>query len=242
MTKRSFSQIEVQKILAAWLDWAPRGSRPLYYHTDENSILHLQANLHYNGQKGKVVGLDLESPKPEYEDELLNDLPSSKNQGCYYLKSILDNPTRYYMRKELLPALIRSYFKILWNKNTLASDGTPLYRKLNFAVLQGEPQEKAWINFHSSQSCEHEHHAPLFRPFPLTSQRAGAGPLQPVFVNHPNAVQSVRKRLGKFFSLFNPMLSEREFLNKLNHRGSAYMEIAAEVVGSEVPYYTVTME
>jgi len=146
------------------------------------------------------------------------------------------------MRTELLPALIQSYFKILWNKKTLASDGTPLYRKLNFVVLQGEPQEKAWINFRASKSCEHAHHAPLFRPFPLTSQRAGLGPLEPVFVNHPYAVQTLRTRLAKFFSLFNPMLSGKEFLTRLNHRASAYMESAAEVVGSEVPYYTVTME
>jgi len=243
MTKRSFSQAEVQKMLVAWLDWVPRGTRPLYFHTDEAAILHLQSNLHFNGQKGKVVGLDLETPKPEYEEELLKDLPSSKNQGCYYLKSILDNPSRFYMRKELLPALIQSYFKILWDKKTISSDGTLLHQKLNFVILQGEPAEKAWVNFRTSPSCEHEHHAPIFRPFPLTAQKPSAnGPLAPVFVNHPSAVQVMRKRLAKFFSLFNPALSEKEFIEKLNHRGNTYMEIAAEVVGSEVPYYTVTME
>jgi len=242
MTKRSFSQIEVQKILTAWLDWAPRGPRPLYFHTDEAAIRHLQHNLHYNGQKGKVVGLDLESPKAEYQTELLKDLPAPQNQGCYYLKAILDNPARFYMRKELLPALIQSYYKILWDKVTLSSDGTKLYQKLNFVVHQGEPAEKAWVNFRTSTACEHHHRAPLFRPFPLTAQRPGTGPLAPVFVNHPQAVSVVRTRLAKFFGLFNPVLSEREFLNKLNHRGNTYMEITAEMLGSQVPYYTVSVE
>jgi len=84
--------------------------------------------------------------------------------------------------------------------------------------------------------------APLFRPCPLTTDKAGTGPSAAVMVNHPAAVQVMRKRLAKFFSLFNPMLSEREFLQKLAHRGSTYMEVAAEVLGSEVPYYTVAME
>jgi hypothetical protein len=82
MTKRSFSQMEVQKILTAWLDWVPRGQRPLYFHTDETATQHLQANLHYNGKKGTVVGLDLDAPKDEYRDELLKDLALSKNQAC----------------------------------------------------------------------------------------------------------------------------------------------------------------
>jgi hypothetical protein len=242
LTKRSFSQTEVQKILAAWLDWVPRGQRPMYFHTDETATLHLQANLHFNGVKGKVVALDLETPKEEYIEELLKDLPNSKNQGCYYLKSILDDPKRFYMRKELLPALIQSFFKILWDKKTLSSDGKPLYKKLRFETLIGEPNPKAWINFRATHACEHQHMAPIFRPFPLTTEKAGVGAASAVMVNHPSAVQVMRRRLAKFFSLFNPMLSEREFLQKLDHRGSTYMEVAAEVLGSEVPYYTVALE
>jgi hypothetical protein len=80
LTKRSFSTAEVRKILVAWLDWAPRGSRPLTLQTDEAALHHLQQNLHYNGQKGKVVALDIEQPKSEYRSELLKDLVSSKNQ------------------------------------------------------------------------------------------------------------------------------------------------------------------
>jgi len=85
--------------------------------------------------------------------------------------------------------------------------------------------------------------APLFRPFPVTSaSNAGSVKASPVIVCHPEAVKVVRKRLAKFFSLFNPMLSEEQLIAKLSHRGNTYMEIAAEVLGSEVPYYTVTME
>jgi hypothetical protein len=240
MTRRSFSQTEVQKMLAAWLDWAPRGSQPLYFHTDEAATLHLQANLHFNGVKGKVVALDLDAPKDEYIDELLKDLPNSKNQGCYYVKAILDDPKRFYMRPALLPALIQSFFKILWDKKTLASDGKALYQKLRFETHVGEHSPKAWINFRVTHACEHQHMAPVFRPFPLTTKRVG--PVSAVLVNHPAAVQVLRKKLAKFFSLFNPMLSEKEFMQKLAHRGATYLEVAAEVLGSEAPYYTVSLE
>jgi hypothetical protein len=154
---------------------------------------------------------------------------------------VLDNPARFYMRKELLPYLIQSFFRILWDKTAVATDGSLLHSKLNFVTLQGEPKERAWVNFRASPACEHEHHTPLFRPFPLTTQRLSSTALAPVFVNHPIAVNVMRRRLAKFFALFNPALSEREFIDKLSHRGNTYMEIAAEVVGSEVPYYTVRL-
>jgi len=245
MTKRAFTVTEVKKILSAWLNWAPRGSRSVALQTDETATLHLQQNLHYNGEKGKVIGLDLDDPKSEYHSELLKDLPHAKNQGCYYLKSILDSPQRFYVRKELMPSLIRAFFMILWDKKTLSSDGTPLYRKVRLNMLQGEPKAKAWINFRASHACEQRRMAPVFRPFPVTTERAGPSlpaHLSPVIVNHPEAAKVVRSRLAKFFALFNPMLSEEQFTNKLNHRGNTYMEIAAEVLGSQVPYYTVTME
>jgi len=234
----------VKKILTAWLDWAPRGSQPLALQTDEASTLHLQKNLHYNGAKGKVVDLDLDAPKPEYHTELYKDLPHSKNQGCHYLKAILDDPARFYVRRELLPSLIEAFYRILWDKTTLSSDGTALYKKLRLNILQGEPAARAWINFRASPACERHHMAPLFRPFPLTTARVGSTPdhVAPVIVCHPEAAKVVRKRAAKFFSLFNPMLSEEQFIAKLNHRGNTYMELAAEVLGSQVPYYTVTME
>jgi hypothetical protein len=90
LTKRSFTSVEVQKILVAWLDWAPRGSRPLTLQTDEAALLHLQQNLHFNGVKGKVVALDIENPKPEYQTELLKDLPNSKNMVTSHSGSFVD--------------------------------------------------------------------------------------------------------------------------------------------------------
>jgi len=244
LMKRSFTRVEVQKILSAWLDWAPRGVHPLTLQTDESALLYLQQNLYFNGVKGKVVALDVESPKPEYETELLNDLPNSKNQGCYYLKSILDEPARFYVRKQLLPHLIESFFRILWDKKTLSADGIPLYQKVRLNVLSGEPRPGAWINFRLSHACENQRMAALWRPFPVTTARVGTGGVQStsVIVNHPEAAKVVRKRLAKFFSLFNPMLSEEQMIAKLNHRGNTYMEVAAEVLGSQVPYYTVSME
>lgn len=244
MTKRAFTDAEVGRILASWLKWPARGSRPLALQTDEAALLHVQQNLHYNGEKGKVVGLDLDSPKAEYQTELLKDLPHAKNTGCYYLKSILDAPARFFVRPELLPALIRAFYRILWDKSTLvdAKDPSlgPLYNRVKLNILQGEPAPKAWINFRASHSCERKRMAPVWRPFPVTTSRAAHA--SPVIVNHPEASKVVRMRLAKFFSLFNPMLSERAFVAKLNHRGNTYMELAAEVLGSQVPYYTVTVE
>jgi hypothetical protein len=48
----------------------------------------------------------------------------------------LDAPARFYVRKELLPALLQSFFRILWDKKTLSSDGTPLWKKVRLNILQ----------------------------------------------------------------------------------------------------------
>jgi hypothetical protein len=84
------------------------------------------------------------------------------------LKAVLDDPARFYVRKQLLPALIRAFFRILWDKKTLSSEGTPLYQKVRLNILSGEPKPGAWINFRLSHACERAHMAPLFRPFPVT--------------------------------------------------------------------------
>jgi hypothetical protein len=75
----------------------------------------------------------------------------------------------------------------------------------------------------------------------LTTQRPD-GPIGEVFVNHPFAVQSLRAKLATFFSLHTPQISPHEMESRLNHRGLHHMEIAAEILGSDVPFYTVTVE
>jgi len=136
------------------------------------------------------------------------------------------------------------FFKILWDKKRVASDGTLLYRKLNFDVLEGEPNAKAWVNFRANHHCERAHRAPAIRPFPLTTERPGFDPgsIGPVLVNHPHAVRVMRDRLAKFFSLLNPTIGARDFSARLAHRGERVLESVAEVLGSVVPFYTVTVE
>jgi hypothetical protein len=138
VTQRTLSLDDVSQLLSAWLDWGPRGDLPFYYHTDDTSLKHLQAHLHLNGETGKVVGLDVEEPKDELKDQLLKDLTASKNQGCYYIKALLDNPQKFYLRAELTPLLIQALYKIIWNKDTQGSDGVALYTKVNLDILEGK--------------------------------------------------------------------------------------------------------
>jgi hypothetical protein len=233
---RNVTEAAVQKLLAAWLGDIT-GS--MMYTTDDEAVHHLQANLHLNGQKGTVVALNLLFPQPELREEILKDIVKPENQGSYFLKAVLADPRRFYLRKELVEALIRSLFNILWDRSTVGPDGVPLFRKINVNQLSGTFAPRAWINFRANPHCEEENKAPGFAPM----SRRGYGAVQ-VIVNHPAAVHSLRRRMSRFFVGLDPHpdVSVATFLNRLGRASQRITELFAEVVGASIPFYTVVVE
>jgi hypothetical protein len=232
VTHKALLDEEITSLLHSWLNFDQRNGEPMYFLTDDAAIYHLQQHLHTNGATGLVVGLDLENPDAELREEILKDLAKSANHGCYFIKAVLDNPEAYYLRPELAHGLIKAYFQTLWDKEALANDGTPLSEKLNFRVVEGEPQEKAWINLRGNTHCESEFIAPVINP---KGDKA-------VYINHPHAAEVARAKLAHFFARHSPDVGYTELFNHINHRGSKNMQILAETLASSMPYYTITIE
>lgn len=206
-----------------------------------------------------MLDLDLKHPEKNYKAALRTDLRKAANHGCTYIKAVLDNPAAYGVRKGLLPDMINVYFDMLWDKKTTVTGRTlkdstepqlrtnetysvsnsPLLAdRLEFQVLDGPLlQEQAWINFRGNRHCEHDKQAPLFRPRTDKTQ---------VFVNHPAAAAVWRHKLASFFARHAHKsgfaFSAKSFFLRLRRRGRRNMEMAAELLGRNVPYYTVTVE
>lgn len=234
ITKEQLTQDLVTTYFKKWLDYAPRGPALFYYHTDSAAVLRVQQKLHVGGSSDKVVGLELDAPEARWRETISQLLKQSRFHGCTYIKAILDEPERFYLRRELPGYVVTAFFHTLWDKTSLASDGQPYYQKLNFVTLDGMAgEEKAWVNIQASHNCEKAHRAPAFRPH---------NSLAPVFVHHPQAVDVHRETYARFFAAFADGLSAKDLLQRYRHRGAQTLQVAAEVLGSSVPFYTVTVE
>jgi len=223
-------------------------------------------------RRGAVLQLDLTKPEAAQQAPLRTDLLKPINHGSLYLRAVLDNPAAYGVRAPLVQHTIHAFFNLMWNKKTLAKPLPPpspeqkakeaaekkdkkqqgeekndvvtsklLADRFRLVVLDGKAlQEKAWINFRGNSHCESEKRAPLFTP------RSSGKSATSVFVNHPAAAAAWRHRLASFFAAHAnkqgvPVSAKSLFL-RMRRRGLRNMELAAEVVGSNVPYYTVTVE
>eukprot|EP01006_Ploeotia_vitrea_P036872 TRINITY_DN66068_c10_g1_i1.p1 TRINITY_DN66068_c10_g1~~TRINITY_DN66068_c10_g1_i1.p1 ORF type:complete len:428 (+),score=216.71 TRINITY_DN66068_c10_g1_i1:51-1286(+) len=234
---KDFSAERVQHVLESWLE---SSTTSFYFNTDELAVKNLREHLTVAGRQG-VVGLDLTNPKVEYRKSLLRDLCKSDNQGSYFLKAVLDHPDRFYMRGETVCHAVQAFFKILWQRGdekpkVSSIDGETLYSKLNFQVLQGALNCRAWINFRANHHCEEEHKAPAFTPAVDDSQ---------VFVCHPEAVSILRERLGAHMLREGGLptsLQLKPLVQRIQRRSFINMEHTAESVGSNVPFYTATIE
>jgi len=208
----------------------------MYFHSDTLSVHQLELHLVTKGKTGGIVGLSLDDPPSQYQASLLENLIKSRYHGCEYIRALLDNPERFYVRSQLLQYLIQAYFMTLWDKQALAGDGvTPLSSLLNFQILEGNHKEKAWINFRGNGPCEHEHKAPIARV---------QSPLISLYVNHPTAVQVHREKLATFFTshALSIILNGSQLFYRFNYRGVLNMLETAALLGRDIPYYTVTVE
>lgn len=63
------------------------------------------------------------------------------------------------------------------------------------------------------------------------------------FVHHPDAVRDLRKWLSRFFALrFPAAASEQVMMQTITRRQEAVLQAVAESVGSDLPFYTITIE
>lgn len=217
-----------------------------------------QQRLKVRGSAGMVVDLNLQSPPNDYKEQLRIDLRDPRNHGSAFIRSVLSKPQRFNMRDGLVGDAVQVFFDILWNKDTQiqgcsnatynATAAQPknddrsysckLSDHITFEILDPQPaQEKAWLNIRSNFHCEAEHRAPLFLSRTDTTS---------VFINHPQAVLYWRHQLSQYFTLHAQTagfpITVNHFYKRLKRRGLRNTEMCAEMIGRDVPYYTVTVE
>lgn len=133
--------------------------------------------------------------------------------------------------------MIHAFYNALWDRETKASDNTPLFKKLYFSSLSGVPNEKAFIDFRGSESCEHNNMAVPFAPLQGKDS---------VYVSHSVAANSLRSLLARFFALKSD-LGYGELLKKFERRGRINFLQSAELFGmghqgGALPFFTVIFE
>lgn len=235
--KQRLTYKEVSVLLRGWLDWSNRP--PVVFTTDLQAVEHLRKHLRVRGEAGTVVDLDLVNPPDDYKPGLRQDLRDGRNHGSRFIKALINSPARFALRPQLAQDVIVAFFETMWDTKTERKNGAGLLSsQCKLDIVEGTAeQEKAWINFRANQHCEHELKAPAFK---------SNTDVAPVFINHPEAVQYVRHRLSQFFahhaSTLGVDVPALQFFLRFQRRGLRNLQMAAELLGRDVPFYHVTVE
>jgi hypothetical protein len=78
------------------------------------------------------------------QENLYKRLIQPENIGDLHIKLILKYPQNFNVRKELIEIFIKSFYKILWDKQD------DMYLKLELDVLTGDHNESAFIEVRSN--------------------------------------------------------------------------------------------
>jgi hypothetical protein len=149
--------------------------------TDDFALNHLEREL-------AVEGLNLNNPRPQIQEEALEALTKPENVGDNHLKMLLKYYEKYSINPELVKLFLKSYFKLLWDKQNELSN------KLKLEVLVGEHRESAFLEVRSNEACTKAQLAPLI--IPREASNTGLS----IFVNHLDAVSIRRIDIAKFFA------------------------------------------
>jgi len=145
--------------------------------------------------------------------------------GNDHVKFMLESPTDYSVRKELVQHFIHAFFDILWNEYD------PLRERLNVQVLPGDHQERALVSVTVPEFCLRQANlAPLIAPR-LTATS--------IVIINPDAVQVLRKELSVFFSRdTSPVVRADELMKRFNVLAAGQGSITKKKMFDRIPSYT----
>jgi hypothetical protein len=145
--------------------------------------------------------------------------------GNDHIKFMLENPTGYSVRKELVQHFVHSFFDILWNPYD------PLREKVRVQILAGEHQERAVVSVTIPDFClKQANLAALIAPrLPATS----------MVVLNPDAVQVLRKELAVFFSReTTPVVRADEMSKRFNVLAAGQGALTKKAMYDRIPTYS----
>ncbi len=139
-----------------------------YLHSDREAHDRLAASL------GAPAGVGIDAltlrPPEELRPTLLGLLVLPAHVGCGHLRLLLEDPEGYGVRRALVEAVLRSFFRHLWAGDT----------RLTFDVLGGDHREEGVLSIRTSGTGEGA--APLVTACPQHGELD-------LFVHHPDAVE-----------------------------------------------------
>jgi hypothetical protein len=144
--------------------------------------------------------------------------------GNEHIKFMLENPTEYSVRKELVQHVIHSFYDILWNQFD------PLRSKLDVQILPGEHAERAVVSISSPEFCLQQANL-----VPLIAPRT---PESSIAVVHSEAAQVLRKELSVFFSReANPIVRADEMSKRFNVLAAGQGALTKKRMFDRIPTY-----
>jgi hypothetical protein len=145
--------------------------------------------------------------------------------GNDHVKYMLENPTDYSVRKELVQHFIHSFFDILWNEYD------PLRERLNVQVLPGDHAERALVSVTVPDFCLTQANlVPLIAPRLASTS---------VAIINPDAVQILRKELSVFFSRdTSPVVRADELIKRFNVLAAGQGSITKKKMYDRIPSYS----
>lgn len=163
---------------------------------------------------------------PEAAHELiLEHIAKPGHLGCGHLRLMLQNPERYMVRRELVEAFLRVYFRLRWQG----------VLELDYIILGGGHQEGAVVNIRLASGVW------PFTRVPLISPACGSTQM---FVNHPQVAEFMRDQVARFFTIhpdFLPVDESHFGMLQKDMRRLASTQIAATLVALApgLPIYDV---
>ena len=187
-----------------------------YMCTDDMAVSHLEKEM-------QIEGLNIFNPRAQIVNELAELIIKPENIGDLHIKMMLKYPEQFSIRKEIVEMFLRSYYKILWNKNSELSS------KIELDILSGEHNESAFVEVRQEL-------APL-----IPSKNKNIS----VFVNHLDAVSIQRAKLAQFFSdkvnTHQDSVDAVKMQNRLNHHGYIALEITGSYIAKGLPFISINL-
>mmetsp|Transcript_4888 Transcript_4888/g.9148 ORF Transcript_4888/g.9148 Transcript_4888/m.9148 type:complete len:359 (-) Transcript_4888:490-1566(-) len=222
MSGRLLTQDSITTYFKEWLDCMDAST--FYFDTDDKAVAHLEKQL-------SISGLDIQNPKDEYEEKLLEALTEPENEGDVHISLMLKSPDLYAVRVQSIKYFLKVFYNMLWNDDDYKS-------KLTLDVLPGSHEEKAFIEIRTEDTCNIEQVSPLVSP------RDGSSESKSVFINHIDAASIRRAQFAEFFA--NKIARQADDITpelmykRMNHHGLYFLDVTGSYVAKDLPFYTAT--
>eukprot|EP00299_Pterocystis_sp_00344_P009265 c3845_g1_i1.p1 GENE.c3845_g1_i1~~c3845_g1_i1.p1 ORF type:complete len:381 (-),score=96.83 c3845_g1_i1:140-1282(-) len=215
MASIRLSQLDVTNIFRKYLETSSR-----------KKFTTCMSSLSIRQMFGSVEDLEdaIRNPAEEKQAALWLKIADPNFIGNDHLKLMLEKPSDYAVRKELVQHVIHSFYDILWNQYD------PLREKLNIQLLNGDHEERGIVSITVPDFCiKQARLAPLIAPRSQSSSLA---------IANPDAVQVLRRDFSLFFSRGTlPVVRADEMTKRLNILAAGQGGLSKKVLYEHLPVY-----